>query len=147
MREFSRAYQMRLSIAWLDSRPARLAASMLTLVPAVVLVVVAAVSSQPLRMSIVSVRTNAAKNMTRVEVEVSNGSRAAITPHFAMSSGYAMSRFWVIDSGPATLEPGQNADYIIVPSTPGSSRSLNDGKLLLRAVSDGPATLSSVRIQ
>lgn len=146
MRDFARAHQIRLPFSWARGRPARIAAPVLAVLPAVVLVGVAVASPQPLRMSIVNVQTDKAAMLKQVEVDVTNESGQAISPHFSMSSGYAMSRFWVIASGPATLAPGQEADYVIVPSTPGSSRSLNDGKVLLRAVSDAPATLSSVRI-
>ncbi len=146
LRDFARAYQPRLRFSWARGRRARIAVTLLAVAPAVALTAVAMASPQPLRMSIVSVQTDKSAMMKQVEVDVTNESGQAISPHFSMSSGYAMSRFWVVSSGPATLAPGQEADYVIVPSTPGSSRSLNDGKVLLRAVSDAPATLSSVRI-
>jgi hypothetical protein len=118
----------------------------LVLAPALVLSVIAIVTPGPLRMAITRVTSTSTALTSEIDVAVTNTSGSTIAPHFALSNTEAISRFWVIASGPGALAPGQSAAYVLVPSTPSSRRSLTSERLLLRATSTTPETLSSVRI-
>jgi hypothetical protein len=146
-RDFANAYEPDLRLgAWRPLRRplSRIAVGAAVLAPAVVLVVIAIATPQPLRMAVQNVTATKSAYTKEIDVEVTNTSSRTITPHFALSNSQSMSRFWVPSSGPTALTPGQSALYVLVPSTPGARRSLLGPRILLRAVSQNPETLSSV---
>ncbi|HEY2795388.1 MAG TPA: hypothetical protein VGJ28_23710 [Micromonosporaceae bacterium] len=140
LRDFATAYEPRLS------KPVRLTIASVAMVPTLAFALIAIVTPQPLRLSNVRVEATSSGLTSRIQVEVENTSGTALAPHFALSDSQAFSRFWVVVSGPPTLAPGQSAPYLLQPSTPGSRRSLHSQRLLLRATSASPDTISSVRI-
>jgi uncharacterized membrane protein len=139
-RDFATAYEIRLG------KTTRTVIASLAMVPTVVFALIAIVTPQPLRLSILDVNATASGLTSQIQVQVENVSGSTIEPHFALSDSQAFSRFWIVASGPQSLAPGQSASYVLLPSTPGSRRSLHTDRLLLRATSAVPQTISSVRI-
>ncbi|WP_405829539.1 hypothetical protein [Streptomyces sp. NBC_01176] len=125
---------------------ARIAAAVLLLAPALAATTLAVTGSPPLRMELVGAR-RATKAVTALTVRVTNLGDAALSPHFTLTTGQGMSRYWSIASGPATLGRHASARYEILPpdgkfTVPGSGV-----RIRLRAVSASPMTLSSTDIR
>ncbi|MFJ5268802.1 hypothetical protein [Streptomyces sp. NPDC088358] len=125
---------------------ARIAAAVLLLAPALAATTLAVTGSPPLRMELVGAR-RATKAVTALTVRVTNLGDAALSPHFTLTTGQGMSRYWSIASGPATLGRHASARYEILPpdgkfTLPGSGV-----RIRLRAVSASPMTLSSTDIR
>jgi hypothetical protein len=116
------------------------------LAPATILAVMAITAPPPLSMTIQGVTATKTAMTSTITVKVSNTSTQSISPHFALSDSQSMSRFWLA-AGPATVPAGQSAVFVLTPSTPGSRRSLDGPRILLRATSDHPETLSSVALR
>ncbi|MEU0037919.1 hypothetical protein [Streptomyces sp. NPDC006333] len=125
---------------------ARIAAAVLLLAPALAATTLAVTGSPPLRMELLGAR-RATKAVTALTVRVTNLGDAALSPHFTLTTGQGMSRYWSIASGPATLGRHASARYEILPpdgkfTLPGSGV-----RIRLRAVSASPMTLSSTDIR
>lgn len=121
-------------------------AAVILLIPAAMCVRVAILTPPPLRMNVVSMIVSRSGYLINVlEVDVTNVSGRTIEPHFTLSDSESMSHFLVADTGPETLTPRQTALYVLVPWSPGSRRSLND-RVMLRAVTTDPVTLSSLQL-
>jgi hypothetical protein len=111
-------------------------------VPAAVCVVVAMVTPQPLDMR-VAADIKPGQTIRSLTVEVTNRSSHAITPSFAVTAGVDITQFWSAATGPATIAPHGVAVYTLTPPTSGWKAT---DTTFLRAVSDGPQTLSSLRL-
>jgi hypothetical protein len=81
--------------------------------------------------------------LTRVRVTVSNTGDAPVSPHFATSTGATISDYWQVLSGPATLAPHATAVYLLKAPWGGVDTPGVKGRILLRAVSSQPMTLST----
>jgi hypothetical protein len=81
--------------------------------------------------------------LTRVRVTVTNTSGTPVSPHFATSTGATISDYWKVLSGPATLPPHSTAVYLLKAPWGGVDTPGIKGRILLRAVSSQPMTLSS----
>ncbi|MDI6102515.1 hypothetical protein QLQ12_28235 [Actinoplanes sp. NEAU-A12] len=141
--DFAGAYRFPLSSRVLK------AATVAVFLPAAVCFVVAAATPQPLRFTVTSpvVRGEVLSALT---VEVTNRSDEPVTPHFSVVTGVTIAEFWQVRTGPATLPAGATATFTLVPKAPDDEdepfKIPKSEPAFLRAVSDGPQTLSSVRL-
>ncbi|MER5410958.1 hypothetical protein [Streptomyces sp. NPDC002769] len=125
---------------------ARIAAAALLLAPALAATTLAVTGSPPLRMELVGAR-RATKAVTALTVRVTNLGDAALSPHFTLTTGQGMSRYWSIASGPATLGRHASARYEILPPDGKFTLPGTGVRIRLRAVSASPMTLSSTDIR
>ncbi|MFE9444036.1 hypothetical protein ACFYO2_34800 [Streptomyces sp. NPDC006602] len=127
--------------------PARVAAAVLLLAPALVSAVLAVTGTPPLRMRVASVQQASATALSRLTLRVSNRDDAALTPHFTLTTGQGMDAYWSIVRGPAALPAHTTATYELRP--PGGTYALprQPGvRIRLRAFTPSPQTLSSAYI-
>ncbi|MFG2419770.1 hypothetical protein ACGFWD_12075 [Streptomyces sp. NPDC048448] len=125
---------------------ARIAAAVLLLAPALVATTLAVTGSPPLRMELVGAR-RATKAVTALTVRVTNLGDTALSPHFTLTTGQGMGRYWSIASGPATLGRHTSARYEILPPDGKFTLPGTGVRIRLRAVSASPMTLSSTDIR
>ncbi|MGW1068574.1 hypothetical protein ACWD4F_29160 [Streptomyces aureus] len=123
-------------------RPARLAAIALLLAPSAAAVTVAATGSPPLHMRITEAR-RAAHELTGLTVGVTNRGASSLSPHFTVTTGQGMNRYWSVTSGPATLAGHAFGRYELRPPDGKFPLPRAGVRLRLRAVSESPMTLSS----
>ncbi|MFE7275883.1 hypothetical protein [Streptomyces sp. NPDC057623] len=143
--EFATAWQPRPGI--LSRRPARVAAAVLLLTPALASAAWAATGTPPLRLRVVSARWAAPTAVSRLDVEVGNAGAAALAPHFTLTTGQGMSQYWTVVRGPATLPAHATARYELRPPT-GRFRLPRPGvRIRLRAFTAVPQTLSSADVR
>jgi uncharacterized membrane protein len=130
--------------AWRIRLPRREAVTAALFVPAAALFLIAVATPQPLDFE---VRTPvvAGTNLPELTVEVTNRSGEPVTPHFSVATGATIASFWRIGSGPETLPAGASGTYTLLPPTK-TFKVPAEGLTILRAVSDAPQTLSSVRL-
>ncbi|BEL08764.1 hypothetical protein Q0Z83_069550 [Actinoplanes sichuanensis] len=124
--------------------PKRKAVTAALFVPAVALFLIAVATPQPLDFE---VRTPvvAGQNLPELTVRVTNSSADPVRPNFSVATGATIASFWTIKAGPATLPAGATETYTLVPKTK-TFKIPAEGLTILRVVSDGPQTLSSVRL-
>lgn len=125
---------------------ARIAAAVLLLAPALAATALAVTGSPPLRMELLGAR-RATKAVTALTVRVTNIGDTALSPHFTLTTGQGMSRYWTIASGPATLGRHASARYEILPPDGRFTLPGTGVRIRLRAVSASPMTLSSTDIR
>ncbi|MEV6054650.1 hypothetical protein [Streptomyces sp. NPDC052107] len=102
--EFRNAWQPR--PRWLTGprrRPALVAAVVLLITPALVSATLAVTGGPPLRMDITAARHGSARTLSTVTVKVTNTGSTALTPHYMLTTGQGMSRYWTLAHGPATI--------------------------------------------
>ncbi len=137
--DFAEAYRIPLP-ALLRSR----AATAALFLPALACLVVAVVTPQPLTFR-VATPVVAGKPISEVTVEVTNRSGDPVSPHFTVATGVTIANFWTVRQGPGTLPAGATATYVLLP--PAKTFRLSPAQpATLRAVSDAPQTLSSIRL-
>ncbi|MFF8988948.1 hypothetical protein ACF09H_03035 [Streptomyces sp. NPDC014983] len=143
--EFAHAWQPRPRfLAGPRRRPARIAAVAVLLAPALVSAVLAATGRPPLRMDIASVRTPRPGTISGVTLRVANTGDVPLTPHYMLTAGQGMSRYWFLTHGPATIPAHTTATVELrspfgdftLPKKPST-------RLRLRAFTGGPQTLST----
>jgi hypothetical protein len=108
---------------------------------------IAVVTPAPFRIEILRTQTGGAGHhgVWQIEARVRNVSDDPLTPHFALSTNQSMTRYWRLDSGPASLDPGATAVYELSARTRGyvlDPATTNR----LRIVTDTPMTLSSATL-
>ena len=141
--DFAGAYQVRL--------PERLGRRALTVgtaalfLPAAACVVVAVATPQPLDMR-VTTAVAPSQSVRELTVEVTNRSSGTVTPYFAVTTDVTISEYWKVQSGPGSLPPNGSAVYTLVPREK-TWKAPAETPAILRAVSDRPQTLSSVRLR
>ena len=115
--------------------------------PAAVCFVVAAATPQPLLFR-VGTPIVPGESLGALTVDVTNRSDDPVTPHFSVVTGVTIAEFWTVQAGPQTLPAGASATYTLVPKgKAGSTVKIPPVEpAFLRAVSDAPQTLSSVRL-
>jgi hypothetical protein len=147
-RWFVQAHQLRLPLpAWGQRAWARATAAAVLPALAVALVGVAIATPAPLRMTQTAVATNPNGMVWQVRTTVTNTSDGPLTPHFALTAGHALvAQYWTVTAGPATLQPGQTAEYTLV--TPNANAGVPDAPrpFYLRAVTAEPFTMSNERL-
>lgn len=147
--EFADAWQPRPRfLSGPHRRPARAAAAVLLLSPALVGSVLAVTGTPPLRMRVASVQRASATALSRLTLRVTNTDDSALTPHFTLTTGQGMDPYWSVVRGPATLPAHATATYELRPPTGkyGLPRR-PDVRIRLRAFTASPQTLSSSYIR
>ncbi|MFD8390642.1 hypothetical protein ACFV2N_15885 [Streptomyces sp. NPDC059680] len=102
--EFRKAWQPR--PRWLTGprrRPALAAAVVLLITPPLVSATLAVTGRPPLRMAITAVRQGSARTLSTMTVRVTNTGGNALTPHYMLTTGQGMNRYWSLAHGPATI--------------------------------------------
>ncbi|WP_199836102.1 hypothetical protein [Streptomyces sp. TP-A0356] len=140
---FATAWQPRLLHG---RRTARMVLAGALLAPSLVAATVAATGGPPLRMEAVgaSRTTLTVKTLT---VRVSNTGGSPLEPHFMVTTGQSMSRYWKVLSGPSTVAAHATATYRLQPPDGAWGLPKNGTRIRLRAFTPSPVTLSSQDIQ
>ncbi|MFE9494338.1 hypothetical protein [Streptomyces collinus] len=143
--EFARAWQPRpRPLRGPRRRPALVGAVVLLVLPALVSAVLAVTGGPPLRMDVTAARRATARSLSAVTVRVTNTGGGPLTPHYMLTTGQGMSRYWSLTRGPATI-PGHTTATVELrapsgrfplPARPGAH-------IRLRAFTAGPQTLST----
>ena len=125
---------------------ALLAASLLA--PSLLCASVAIASDEPLELAVVSTTWHGphAQGLWQISVDVVNGSTVALAPHFTVSTGQGVTPFWNAVGGPAQLAPRQEAIYLLTAANKAGYAPGPNGYLLLRALTDGPMTVSTTPV-
>ncbi|MET7700070.1 hypothetical protein [Streptomyces sp. NPDC005485] len=144
---FTTAWQPR--PAFLDGpgrRRARLATVVLLLCPSLVAVTVAATGAPPLRMHVLGThRSHGA--LTELTLRITNADDSALRPHFTLTTGQGMNRFWTLVTGPATLEGHATARYRLRPPDGRFPLPRPGVRIRVRAFTASPMTLSSADLR
>lgn len=147
--EFAGAWQPRPRLlSGPHRRPARVAAAVLLLAPALFASALAVTGTPPLRMRVASVRRASASAVSGLTLRVTNTDDSALTPHFTLTTGQGMDPYWSVVRGPAALPAHTTATYELRP--PGGKYGLprRPGvRIRLRAFTPSPQTLSSTYIR
>ncbi|MEU2060118.1 hypothetical protein [Streptomyces sp. NPDC013455] len=147
--EFARAWQPRPRPLTGPHRRTALAWAVAALVaPALVSAALAATGSAPLRLKVASARHTSGETLSGLTLRVTNTGGTPLTPHYMLTTGQGMSRYWTRVGGPArlpahataTVELRPPADGFRVPSKRGT-------RLRLRVFTDGPQTLSTREVR
>ncbi|MGW0206979.1 hypothetical protein ACWDZ8_14575 [Streptomyces sp. NPDC003233] len=102
--EFRSAWQPR--PRWLTGRrrrPALAAAVAVLVLPALVSATLAVTGQPPLRMDVTAARRSSAHTLSALTVKVTNTGSSALTPHYMLTTGQGMSRYWSLAHGPVTI--------------------------------------------
>ncbi|WP_030735258.1 hypothetical protein [Streptomyces sp. NRRL S-31] len=143
--EFAHAWQPRPRPLTGPRRRAVLAGTVAALLaPAPVCAVVAASGRPPLRMDVTAARYLSARALSGVTLRVANTGDTALTPHYMLTSGYGMGRYWSPARGATTIPAHSTATVELrapngrfpLPARPGA-------RLRLRAFTGDPQTLST----
>ena len=146
--EFRAAWQPRpRPLSGPHRRQARVAAAVLLVTPALASAAVAATGAPPMTMRLTGVRRAWPTVVTRLALKVTNASGDALTPHYTLTTGQGMSRYWSQVGGPATL-PAQSTETIEL-RPPNGTFTLPHKKVRIRvrAFTATPQTLSSSDIR
>nr|WP_225827003.1 hypothetical protein [Streptomyces sp. TML10] len=147
--EFAHAWQPRPRSPAGPRRRAALFAAVAALVtPPLAGVVLAATGTPPLRMAVTAARHTSARSLSRLTLRVSNTGGVALTPHYMVTSGQGMSRYWARVRGPATLPAHTTATVVL--RAPGGRFAVPAGRsarLRLRAFTADPQTLSTWEVR
>ncbi|MYV47175.1 hypothetical protein [Streptomyces sp. SID2888] len=136
---FATAWQPRLPQ---ERRGFRTAVAAALLAPSLAAVALAATGGPPLRMK-ATATSRTALTVRTLTVRVHNTGDAALQPHFMVTTGQGMSRYWKVLAGPSSVAGHARATYLL--QSP-------DGRLVLpgkgtrirvRAFTASPMTLSS----
>jgi len=148
--DFEGAYQFRLPqrlaalVPASRARTVGILATAALFLPVVACVAVAAATPQPLDMR-VTTAIAPSQSVRTLTVEVTNRSSGTVEPHFAVTTDVTISEYWKVQSGPVSLPPNGSAVYTLVPREK-AWKAPAESPAILRAVSDRPQTLSSVRL-
>ncbi|PWI14946.1 hypothetical protein DI272_12820 [Streptomyces sp. Act143] len=144
--EFAGAWQPRLG-----THRTRIALAALALTPALLAATLAATGEPPLRMAVTGLHRSRPVAASRLAVTVTNTSGTGLTPHFMLTAGQGMSRYWRIVRGPKTLPAHTSASYELGPPAEsyGGRYVIPRGgaHLRLRAFTAEPQTLSTVYVR
>ncbi|MFI9827256.1 hypothetical protein ACIHIX_06180 [Streptomyces sp. NPDC051913] len=108
--EFAGAWQPRLG-----TRRIRVAAAALALTPALLAATLAATGEPPLHLTITALHRSHPVKASRLALTVTNTSGTPLTPHFMLTAGQGMSRYWRIVRGPKSLPAHTTASYELGP--------------------------------
>ncbi|MEU9385466.1 hypothetical protein AB0D38_32880 [Streptomyces sp. NPDC048279] len=145
--EFERAWQPRPAFpTGPRRRSVRVVAVALQFTPALVSAALAVSGRPPLRMEVTALRRaeRSAAVVRAMTLTVVNTGGTPLTPHYTLTTGQGMSRYWLLVRGPATI-PGHGTASVElrppdgrfgIPAKPGT-------RIRLRAFTSDPQTLSS----
>ena len=146
--EFRAAWQPRpRPLSGPHRRPARVAAAVLLLTPALAGAAVAATGEPPMTMKLTGVRRTVSTVVTRLTVQVTNSSGTALTPHYTLTTGQGMSKYWSQVGGPATLPAHSTATIELRPPEGTFVLPHKKVRIRMRAFTATPQTLSSSDIR
>jgi hypothetical protein len=128
-------------------RPARIALTVLLLMPALGGATVAATGTPPLRMRVVAARHATPVTVSRLTLQVTNTDDTALAPHFTLTMGQGMDPYWRIVRGPHTLPAHTTARYELRPPEGRFAVPRPGARIRLRAFTASPQTLSSADVQ
>ncbi|MGW1722155.1 hypothetical protein ACWCQK_04350 [Streptomyces sp. NPDC002306] len=128
-------------------RPALAVTALLLLVPALASAGWAVTGAPPLRMRVTAVRQASATAVSLLRLRVTNTHDSALTPHFTLTTGQGMNKYWSITRGPATLRAHATADYEVRPPTGRFALPRPGVRVRLRAFTPTPQTLSSTDVR
>ncbi|MFH9083741.1 hypothetical protein [Streptomyces sp. NPDC017673] len=143
--EFAHAWQPRPRPFTGPRRRAALAVAVVALItPALVSAALAATGAPPLRMDVAAARQTPAGTLSRLTLRVTNTGGTALTPHYMLSAGQGMSRYWSLMRGPATV-PAHGTATVELWAPSGAVRvpAKSGTRLRLRAFTADPQTLST----
>ncbi|MFC9846822.1 hypothetical protein ACFWFF_28855 [Streptomyces sp. NPDC060223] len=126
-------------------RAARVATALLLLAPSMAAATLAATGSPPLRMQVVGARRSVSA-LAELTVRARNSGGSALRPHFTLTTGQGMSRYWSIVSGPTDLPAHASAQYELLPPDGSFALPRAGTRIRIRAVSASPMTLSSADV-
>ncbi|MFB0615536.1 hypothetical protein [Streptomyces sp. AGS-58] len=143
--EFARAWQPRpRPLAGPRRRAALAATAVLLLTPALVSAALAVTGRPPLRMDVTAARRTSPYSVSRLTLRVANTGGDALTPHYMLTTGQGMSRYWSLVRGPATIAAHSTATVELrAPSGTFTVSSKKTAGLRLRAFTADPQTLST----
>ncbi|MDF3298411.1 hypothetical protein [Streptomyces tropicalis] len=146
--EFAGAWQPRPRLlSGAHRRPARIAAVGLLVLPAAAASAVAVTGSPPLAMRVAAVRRASASSVGGLTLRVANTGDSPLAPHFMLTTGQAMTRYWTQVGGPATI-PAHTTARIELRAPGGRYPLPRPGaRVRLRAFTATPQTLSSQDIR
>ncbi len=124
-------------------RQARVAAAVLLVTPALASAAVAATGAPPMAMQLTGVRRALPTVVTRLTLRVTNSSGDALTPHYTLTTGQGMSRYWSQVSGPATLPAHSTETIELRPPNGAFTLPHKNIRIRVRAFTATPQTLSS----
>ncbi|MGW1795664.1 hypothetical protein ACWCQN_06620 [Streptomyces sp. NPDC001984] len=127
-------------------RPALAAAIGLLLSPALVSAAVAVSGSPPLHMRVTAVRRASANVVSALSLRVTNVAGDALTPHFTLTTGQGMNKYWSIERGPATIAAHSTASLELRPPSGRFAVPKPSVRIRLRAFTAAPQTLSSLDV-
>jgi uncharacterized membrane protein len=118
------------------------------LAPALLCATVAMASDEPLELQVLASSSHGDhdQGLWQLTVAAANESSRTLTPHFTISNGQGVTQFWTATGGPTQLAPGQVATYQLTAADPRGYDPGPRGYLYLRALTDGPMTVSTTRI-
>lgn len=143
--EFAAAWQPRPRVPY--RRPARIAAVALLLAPALGSALWAAAGTPVLGMRVASVRRATPTAVSRLAVEVTNTGAVALAPHFTLTTGQGLGRYWTVVRGPAELPAHATARYELRPPAGRFVLPRPGVRIRLRAFTAVPQTLSSADVR
>ncbi|MET8641514.1 hypothetical protein [Streptomyces sp. NPDC004675] len=140
---FTTAWQPRL----LDGRrAARTVMAAGLLAPSLVAVLLAATGRPPLHLQ-AAAASRTARVVRTLTVHVDNTGDAALRPHFMVTTGQGMSRYWKVLDGPSSVAGHSTGTYRIQAPGGGFSVPGRGTRIRLRAFTASPMTLSSQDIR
>ena len=146
--EFDRAWQPRPRL--LRTRTVRALLVPVLLAPALLSLFGAVLTPPPLRMRITAMSGNNGSGtlalsdvLRQLTVRVSNTSDNSLSPHFATSTGATTSPYWRVLSGPAVIAAGQSVTYVLLAPSDGVGGPGVSDRILLRAVTPDPMSLTT----
>ncbi|MFC5634654.1 hypothetical protein [Streptomyces bullii] len=144
---FATAWQPRLRPLSGARRPARIAAAVLLLTPALASAAAAATGTPPLRMRVTAVRHATPAAVSRLTVRVTNTDDRPLSPHFTLTTGQGMDPYWSVVRGPADVPAHTTASYELRPPSGRFPLPRPGVRIRLRAFTASPQTLSSADVQ
>ncbi|WP_405742708.1 hypothetical protein OG885_12285 [Streptomyces sp. NBC_00028] len=144
--EFAGAWQPRLG-----AQRIRVAVAALALTPALLAAGLAATGEPPLHLTITALHRSHPVKASRLALTVTNTSGTPLAPHFMLTAGQGMSRYWRIVRGPKSLPAHTTARYELgPPAEPYGGRYViprAGAQLRLRVFTAVPQTLSTTYVR
>ncbi|WP_329349164.1 hypothetical protein OG226_14290 [Streptomyces sp. NBC_01261] len=128
-------------------RQARVAAAVLLVTPALASAAVAATGAPPMDMRLTGVRRASPTVVTRLTLKVTNASGTTLAPHYTLTTGQGMSRYWSQVGGPATLPAHSTETVELRPPNGTFTLPHKKVRIRVRAFTATPQTLSSSDIR